>query len=361
MPITQYVWAFDTYLAELDGSNNIQTVYTQDATHAGQTISSRAGGVSVYYALDAVGSTRVLTNAAGSITDTMIFEAWGGVVYRTGATSVALQWNGRWGYYNDGEISSYYVRRREYVPSLARWSSRDPLDALSALLSLYLYAANSPTMRSDPSGYDPGAPVGPRPMMQPGIARANGQCQVVKPGKAFSDNWNFNPIEAHRKYFHWPWGMSTCIQWKNRLSIATSGDMTVYGMNNGPSVLLFPYVDGTATASGESKGSVDVGLQYGFTVCGIFTIASCGVYVKASATVKLDGTTSLKNQGNQCLNTAIKTSADYSQELTVSFEAGARIQVGDIKWRGGIKFGTQDKAKVYLKGSCSWNKKVQYE
>src|SRR5258708_15551493 len=98
MPTTNYIGDEDNLLAETDGSNVVQTVYTNEPEQYGNLVSTRlpvAGTpTTVYHHFDALGSTRQLTNAAVGTTDTMIYDAWGNVVNRTGTTAVFLLWIG---------------------------------------------------------------------------------------------------------------------------------------------------------------------------------------------------------------------------------------------------------------------------
>jgi RHS repeat-associated protein len=75
--------------------------------------------------IDAIGSTRQLSNTAGSVTDTLIYDAWGNIVSRTGTTGVVFLWIGVLGYYIDAETGLVYVRQRIYGPAVARWTSQD--------------------------------------------------------------------------------------------------------------------------------------------------------------------------------------------------------------------------------------------
>src|SRR4029450_5202274 len=91
---TNYIWDEDNLLAESDGSNVVQTVYTNEPQQYGNLVSSRISGATSYHHFDAIGSTRQLTNAAGAVTDTVTYDAWGNVVNRTGSTSMMRLWIG---------------------------------------------------------------------------------------------------------------------------------------------------------------------------------------------------------------------------------------------------------------------------
>src|SRR5438105_3880498 len=151
MPTTKYIWDEANYLAEADGNDAIQTVYTNEPQQYGNLVSSRIPGATSYHHFDALGSTRQLTNAAGSVTDAMIYDAWGDVINRSGTTTFALLWIGQLGYYFDSETGSFWVRARPYGPAVGRWHSVDALFIALGELP-YAYAANSPTSRIDPSG-----------------------------------------------------------------------------------------------------------------------------------------------------------------------------------------------------------------
>src|SRR5260221_13722667 len=99
MPTTNYIWDEQNYLAETDASNVVQTVYTNEPEQYGNLVSSRISGTTSYHHFDVLGSTRQLTNAAGGTTDTVIYDAWGNVVSRTGATATKRQWIGQIAYY----------------------------------------------------------------------------------------------------------------------------------------------------------------------------------------------------------------------------------------------------------------------
>src|SRR5262249_10860318 len=156
MPTTNYIWDEQNYLAEADGSNTIQTVYTNEPQQYGNLISSRISGTTSYHHFDAIGSTRQLTNATGTVTDTVIYDAWGNAVTRTGATGAFRLWIGQVGYAFDPETGLYWVAVRTYEPTGGRWTTVDPI-RFSFILAApntipFAYAANAPSQHTDPSG-----------------------------------------------------------------------------------------------------------------------------------------------------------------------------------------------------------------
>jgi RHS repeat-associated protein len=160
MPTTNYIWDEDNLLAEADGSNTMQTVYTNEPQQYGNLVSTRlpvAGTpATVYHHFDAIGSTRQLTNAAGNVINTIIYDAWGNVVTRSGTTALPRLWVGEATYYFDSETGLLWVCVRPFGPVSGRWTSVDPL-SLDA--NFYRYARNSPSMMTDPSGLACGSPA----------------------------------------------------------------------------------------------------------------------------------------------------------------------------------------------------------
>jgi len=129
MPTTNYIWDEENLLAETDASNVVQTVYTNEPQQYGNLISSRISGTTSYHHFDAIGSTRQLTNGAGTVTDTMIYDAWG-----TSSTGVARQPR-----ISCGSASS------DIIPTLKSGSSRCAIDTshpLAVALHLVIRSCN---------------------------------------------------------------------------------------------------------------------------------------------------------------------------------------------------------------------------
>jgi RHS repeat-associated protein len=148
---TKYIWDEQNYLAEADGNDTINVVYTNEPQQFGNLISSRISGTSSYHHFDALGSTRQLTGPAGSTTDMCTCDSWGNVLSRTGSTDAHLLWSGEDGYYTDSEVPFHYVRRRTFGAGIARWCSPDPLGTGAGPNPL-VYVGNNPIGIRDPSG-----------------------------------------------------------------------------------------------------------------------------------------------------------------------------------------------------------------
>ena len=135
-------------LEERDDTDNLLVHYTfgQDL------ISQERGGVVSYYHRDGLGSTRSLSDANETVTDTYIFDGYGKTVASTGST---VNTNLFAGEHFDPNVGFYYLRARYYDQNTGRFISMDPVDGdlqSPASLHRYLYANNNPVNFTDPTG-----------------------------------------------------------------------------------------------------------------------------------------------------------------------------------------------------------------
>jgi RHS repeat-associated protein len=110
-----------------------------------------------FYAYDGGGNVRYLANAAGAVTDTYEYDAFGNQIYRSGSTPNNYMYRGE---QYDSDLGLYYLRARYYNPLTGRFMTRDPEDGkvkVPATLHKYLYASGDPVNRIDPSGRDDAA------------------------------------------------------------------------------------------------------------------------------------------------------------------------------------------------------------
>jgi RHS repeat-associated protein len=110
------------------------------------------------------GNIRILTDAAGTVTDTYDYDAWGNAVNTTGSTPNTYRYRGE---QYDPDLSLYYLRARYFNPLSGRFLTKDPQAGNThdvASLHQYLYAAADPIGKIDPTGrsYAPVA-TGPSP------------------------------------------------------------------------------------------------------------------------------------------------------------------------------------------------------
>ena len=195
----KFVWdtSTDAYLAEFDGANTLQATYTQEPVQFGRAISQPRSSPSNWYHTDALGSIRALSNSSQVTSDTYLYDAWGNPLSSTGTTVNPFRWVGNVGYYFDSVTGLQYIRARTYQPTIARWTSVDPLFYMLAKagmiglasrdpmgfvggLHIYAYVLLRPLSTLDPLGlippdhtnprkdthsrwpYTPGGPLGPQ-------------------------------------------------------------------------------------------------------------------------------------------------------------------------------------------------------
>ena len=115
-------------------------------------IASIRGGSSVVPHTDSTGSVRVVTNAAGAITDRIAYSAFGHVLRRSGSTPLAAMFVGE---SRNAVTGLDYLRARHYDPTTGRFTSKDPLAGflnIPVSQNSYLYSLGDPVNLTDPSG-----------------------------------------------------------------------------------------------------------------------------------------------------------------------------------------------------------------
>jgi RHS repeat-associated protein len=93
-------------------------------------------------------------DAAGAVTDTYEYDAFGNKINSTGTTPNNYLYRGE---QYDPDLGLYYLRARYYNPATGRFLSRDPNVGKPAdpqSLHKYLYAGGDPIDRIDPRGRD---------------------------------------------------------------------------------------------------------------------------------------------------------------------------------------------------------------
>ena len=130
----------------VDGELIVRYVYGHDL------ISQQRSGEQSVYQVDGLGSTRVITDEIGEVTDTYNYEAFGSLINSTGGTENKYLFAGE---QFDENIEQYYLRNRYYDPSVGRFTRRDTYEGSPeepASLHKYLYTQANPVNRIDPSG-----------------------------------------------------------------------------------------------------------------------------------------------------------------------------------------------------------------
>jgi RHS repeat-associated protein len=139
---------FDQVVRESDTSG----ATVRSFVYGAQLLEQNQSGALSYYHADALGSVRLLTNAAGVPSDTYAYLAYGGILGRTGTSLNPYRFAGE---QQDDESSLYYLRARYYDAGIGRFLSRDPFageESNPLSLHKYLYVHANPVNLTDPSG-----------------------------------------------------------------------------------------------------------------------------------------------------------------------------------------------------------------
>ncbi len=96
---------------------------------------------------------RNLVSAAGAITDTYIYTAFGVELLTSGSTINPFRYVGLYGYYRE-LVDIYYIRARWLDAIKGRWDSRDPI-GFGGGDNLYPYVYSMPQSLLDPDGAKP--------------------------------------------------------------------------------------------------------------------------------------------------------------------------------------------------------------
>lgn len=138
---TQYSWD-DSETANLLSDGTTEYVYGPAGA-----VEQLAGGTSYWYLLDAVGSTKALTDSTGAVVATFGYDSYGRAIGSTGTVTTPLGFTGG---YQDPESGLLYLQARYYDPGTGQFLSRDP--AIDFSRTPYGYAQDNPTNVTDRSG-----------------------------------------------------------------------------------------------------------------------------------------------------------------------------------------------------------------
>ena len=147
----------------------LQFTYDESGSPASMRYIERKGATltyrvdqTYYYVKNMQGDVVALTNAAGNIVATYIYDAWGNQTVNDypGQEWIAELNPFRYrGYFYDTETGFYYLNSRYYNPEVGRFINADTTDVLSSSFdfpnhdkNLFAYCDNNPIVRADSNG-----------------------------------------------------------------------------------------------------------------------------------------------------------------------------------------------------------------
>ena len=163
--VTRYTLDLNAGLTQVLADGSYAYLYGNDR------IAQESASETDYFLGDALGSVRQLVDASGAIRLAKNYEPYGTAMGSVGNEASAYGFAGQ-----AGDASGLtYLRARYYVSALGRFVSRDEWngDMLQPIsYNAWIYAYSSPTLFTDPSGYDVGCgghecPSGPGPQLTP--------------------------------------------------------------------------------------------------------------------------------------------------------------------------------------------------
>ena len=109
-----------------------------------------------FYHFDEIGSTVVLTDDSGAVTDSYSAGPYGESVAHSGSTDNPFTWQGQLGVMQEGSTSLFYMRARYFDSATARFLSPDSVVSANPVqMNPYEYALLNPLSYADPAGAKP--------------------------------------------------------------------------------------------------------------------------------------------------------------------------------------------------------------
>ncbi|HEX4921665.1 MAG TPA: RHS repeat-associated core domain-containing protein [Candidatus Bathyarchaeia archaeon] len=144
---TNYLYDGSNQLEEVDQSGNVLARYTQ-GKNIDEAFSQLRSGAASYYHADGLGSITSLSNPAGTLAQTYVYDSFGQLTSSAGTLVNSLQYAAR---EFDSETSLYFNRARYYHPTIGRFGSEDPIQFAGGV-NFYGYVRNNPIILIDPTG-----------------------------------------------------------------------------------------------------------------------------------------------------------------------------------------------------------------
>jgi RHS repeat-associated protein len=155
--VTRYVYDQEDILFEFDENDQIKARYThgpgidEPISVDRDTDGDGTLETTYYYHYDGLGSVVAMTDIAGNVVQTYVYDTFGNIVQHTGNVENVYTYTGReW----DAEAGLYYYRARYYDPTLGRFINGDPIGFAGGDVNFYVYVQNNPVNFVDPNGLE---------------------------------------------------------------------------------------------------------------------------------------------------------------------------------------------------------------
>ena len=144
-----YLYDKQNVIEEMDGSGNVLARYTPSGAIDEPLAMLRSGSTS-YYEQDGLDSVTSLSNPAGTLANTYIYDSFGKLTASAGTITNPFRYTGR---EFDQETGLLFNRARYFDPSAGRFLSEDPSD-FDGGMNFYAYVGNDPVNWTDPFGLE---------------------------------------------------------------------------------------------------------------------------------------------------------------------------------------------------------------
>ncbi len=148
---TRFAYDGQDVWADLNSSNQLQTRYIRGDVVDQIFARVSSGGTAAWYLTDRQGSVRNLTDASGTLQDTLTYDGFGNATESNSSFGDRYKYTAR---EFDSETGLQYNRARYYSPAIGRWTSQDPISFQAGDTNLYRYVRNSPSDAIDPQGLE---------------------------------------------------------------------------------------------------------------------------------------------------------------------------------------------------------------
>jgi len=137
----------DNLIEETNSAGSAVARYSQ-GLNIDEPLAMLRSGVTSYYEVDGLSSTTSLSNGAGALAQTYMFDSFGNLTASTGSLTNPFRYTAR---DFDSETGLQFSRARYYDPQAGRFISEDPM-RFDAGINFYRYVKNNATNLADPFG-----------------------------------------------------------------------------------------------------------------------------------------------------------------------------------------------------------------